>query len=164
MFTVEGRSAKAALRDQPEVETILRGLGPKGYRLAFRSSARQLLNSVGLSAGLSSPQVHRVMRDILGTRGTYLREAALLGELLADDESLFALQAGDRAVTVWEIRRHQVVGSLDQLCDDISSIARAQLDGRRLRGMDWSWSALANGSVPLRRSARRARAAGSSGL
>ena len=135
MFTVEGRVARADIREQTEIDGIVSRLEDAGYR----SLLRNLIRTVSDVAGLPADR-HISMAAIAASARRFRPEAtAPIGDLFFRDDRAYLLQAADHQLYAWEIRHHSDDQDLTSLCDATEAGARSCIDGRRLRGMQFSW-------------------------
>lgn len=142
MHAVECVAANAALRNQSEVDTILRGLHSSGYELIFRATAKAMLEKLGRATpDMCAPGVRDLLRSWFGgTRAQYVPERGyIIGDLLIKGESLFLLQPSGSRIVLVEARHHDDERGIEAFSEDVARSSKG-LDGRRLRGMDWKWS------------------------
>lgn len=135
MFIVEGQQAEAAIREQSEMSAIIGHLATAGYSAALRSMLQAACNVAGLS---SQPRSFDVMLTARAFRAPEV-PAAVSGDVLFKDCAAYILQPMGSRLHAWEIRPHSVGSGLTAFCAAVQNAAAATLDGRRLRGMDFSW-------------------------
>lgn len=136
MFILEGRQARAEIREQREIDLIISSLKSKGYRPALRAMVEAAASVAGLPAYSLSASL------FVDSRSPYRRPdsgKALAGDILFNESSAFVLQPFSRRLQVWEVRHHDMTSGLEALCSATESATRSTLDGRRVRGMDFSW-------------------------
>jgi hypothetical protein len=68
-------------------------------------------------------------------------ENSVLGDVLFGSDCAFVLQPLADRLRVWSIRHHAAQSAIDTFCAHISESAQEELDGRRLRGMNFDWKA-----------------------
>lgn len=152
MFIVDTKRASVELRETGELEPILRGLEASGLTLSIRSMLAGACEAANLPVG--SLNVDQLVLDQGPARRTIRRWSGLVGELLFSDDRACLLQPMGGNLYATEVRHHTTESGIDSFCASVEAAARATLDGRRLRGMDFTWRA-ANLPSPRRRLERR---------
>ncbi len=143
MLKVLSLVAKAGLRDQAEVESVVAYLATKGYKPAVRAMLSALCDVADLS-------VHRrVITEVLSSDWMrYYRSAfmpgmeggELAGELFLGQSCAYVLlPLSDDLLQASAFSPGDCSAFLKQFCDDLEEGARNRLDGRRVRGMDFTW-------------------------
>ncbi len=137
MFVVEGRRAKAEIRDQSEIDDLIGGLKSQKFTPVVRVMLESAMEAAGLRNRISPAALLRPQRrDVRFGR-------PIVGDVSFGDRRMQVVQPVGPRLQVWEVRRHDFESSIDALCDAVERAARAQLDGRRVRGMDFTWEAVA---------------------
>lgn len=143
MLKVQSVVAKAGLREQGEVENVVAHLTTKGYKAALRVMLGALCHVADLSEDrdliteMLSSDWMRYYRSALmpGIEG-----AGLAGELfLGKSCAYMLLPLSDDLLQASAFSNADCSVFLKQFCDDIEETARNRLDGRRVRGMDFTW-------------------------
>jgi hypothetical protein len=147
MFIMEGQQADAEIRENAELDGLLGNLTKEGYKPILRSMH-------GTTCSVAGVDTHAVALDaILRGRGVYRhlppdeRRAVLPGDLLFKESRAYILQPISKRIQVWEVRPHSVISELPIFCEAVAIAARTGLDGRRVRGMDFTWKAIKGRSV-----------------
>jgi hypothetical protein len=136
LLDLRGMSALAELRQQDELDAIVGKLATLGYRPALRSARESLAEVAGLSTDdLTALDVLSERRFRVGRE----EEGAVTGEILFGEESALLLVPARTRLFVAEVRNGFEPSILSQFTTDVESAARDSLDGRRLRGMDFTW-------------------------
>ncbi len=146
MFVLEGRQAIAELREQGEIDVIVQGLESAGYSGVMRSMLRAAAQSA--SVEITSLKID----NLFPSEGFTAGEVYVVGELFFSDQHAHVLQRFGSNLIVWEIRHHAVASRIEDFCARVEAAAREGLDGRRVRGMDFTW---ANVAPELSRASRR---------
>lgn len=137
MFEICVKQADAALRGQEEVDALVYGIDRRIYSGLLRS-----MLSAGFEAGgvpVDRAQLQAVMRGPSFLRG---RPADLVGEIFFTDHEVYVLQPTELKLLVWSVRYHTMPSHLEEFCEVVKETAARTLDGRRLRGMDFTFSEL----------------------
>jgi hypothetical protein len=145
MFKLEGRVAKADLREQKELDGVISGLEAEGFAPLLRSMARTAGQIAGL-ADQTLPLASLVMNSRRFRPGP---ETGLIGDVFFRAGRAYALQPLNHQLYAWEICHHSDDCSVDEFHNCAEKVARHCLDGRRLRGMQFGWD-----PVPLAAPAR----------
>lgn len=139
MFVVELREASAALRSQEEVDAIIDGIQRAGLTPILRSMVHAAYRAASLSGNpsdfkrfLGEDRLYRTRRDLLPAPG----------DLFFTPDEAYVVRPSTSSLQVWSIRHHTKKGDAPRLCEIIASSALSSLDGRRLRGMDFTWREL----------------------
>lgn len=136
MFVLELREASASLRDQDEIDAVIRGLSSKGYKPTVRSMVSAAFEAAG-----AFPHMKK-LKLILGQGRLYRprsQELAPLGDVFFCPQHAYVLQPTPSKLKVWSIRYHSTPSAISDFCKDLTNAATTTLDGRRLRGMDFTW-------------------------
>ena len=152
MFVVTGQQAEAQIREQGEIDGIVEVLRERGYRPVLRSMLNAAAEAAGVRPG--TVPVSAVVRSQTAYRNLELQGSAS-GDLFFVENRSYVLQPVATRLQVWEMRRHDCDSALAAFCDDVEAATRSSLDGRRLRGMDFTWKAIRE--RPTRRLAVRSR-------
>jgi hypothetical protein len=152
MFIVEGQHTDAEIRDQPEIDAVIRHLGHTGYRPVLRSMVRTASEVAALPA--ETLRVDPIMRMHGGFRRPDVPPVPP-GDLLFKGDHAYIVQPMGRRLHAWEVRPHSVPSALADFGSQVERAARASLDGRRLRGMDFSWKPIKERAPSRRFPARR---------
>lgn len=140
MFIVERFRAQASLREQTEIDSIVTRLTTLGYRPVLRSMLSAACEVATVPPGAVSVSSLATLQQ--GYRPP--QENVLVGELLfpsagsAPDTGYVIQPLGNR-LEAWEIRHHLTSSNLVSFCTAVEQAAKATLDGRRLRGMNFTW-------------------------
>lgn len=150
MFALEGRETSAHLRDQAEVDTIIRSLTRAGYTAVLRSGASATLQALTQR----EPQIcsQAVLKLVVSNYGP-VRSAVpmrIAGELFTKDGDLLALVPVGTKLQAWAVSRTSASDAVASFAKVVEDQAREQLDGRRLRGMTWNWATVALDSLSSR--------------
>lgn len=149
MYLLERSQAQAEIREQNEIDAIIRHLADAGYRPVLRLMVAAASEAAGVYPGAigvaplkrSAP---RIGQQVDGPMGELLFWAA--GDKI---DRLYVVQPAGGRLEASEIRHHTLASALGSFCTAVEAAARTTLDGRRLRGMDFSWK------VPRERPSRR---------
>jgi hypothetical protein len=136
MFVAEGVQADAEFREQHEIDSVIATLEEQGYRSVLRSMLAAACDIV------SVPKTAIRVDLLTERRGLYRRpelRAGLPGDLLFKDDLAFVLQPMGHRLHIWQIRHHGNPSGLECLCSTLESAVKSRLDGRRIRGMNFSW-------------------------
>jgi hypothetical protein len=134
MFHIEGRVAKADVREQQELEGIIRGLEADGFVPLLRSLTKAASETAGLAA-----RALPVSTLISASRRYVPGSAGPTGDVFFRNARAYALHPLDQQLYAWEIRHSGDDPDLQAFCDSAEESARGCLDGRRLRGMQFTW-------------------------
>jgi hypothetical protein len=135
-FVAEGVQADAEFREQHEIDSVIATLEEQGYRSVLRSMLAAACDIV------SVPKTAIRVDLLTERRGLYRRpelRAGLPGDLLFKDDLAFVLQPMGHRLHIWQIRHHGNPSGLECLCSTLESAVKSRLDGRRIRGMNFSW-------------------------
>jgi hypothetical protein len=136
MFVVEGQQAEAEIRDQGEVDSVVSRLRAAGYRPVLRT----MLDAASDVASLTQGTIP--VTALLRGQAAFRRPDATpvpAGDLFFSDQAAFVLQPMGSRLHCWEIRHHGSAPQLTPFCAAVEQAAREGLDGRRVRGMDFTW-------------------------
>lgn len=134
MFVIEGREAKAEMRDQDEIDALVQHLQGQGYRAVLRSMLGAACDVATVDAGSVG------VADLLSDRASYRRlQSSLMGDVFFLQERAYFLQPQGSRLQALGIRHHGIKPEIDTFCEKVAASAHATLDGRRLRGMDFQW-------------------------
>jgi hypothetical protein len=136
MFLIEGRRANAEIREQAEVDLIVEEL----EGLDYRSMSRGLL--AGLCRAASVDPASLSIVHMLSEQSYYRRRRIAgtpAGDLLFRGDQGFLIQPGRQVLRLWCFHNHAVESAMEVFCKDVQEAAQSRLDGRRLRGMDFTW-------------------------
>lgn len=134
MFVAEGMAAEAGLREQREVDIVISSLTARGFRPLLRT----MLAAIGeiAQASLSSIPV----QIITGRNAGPYSIAGIAGDLLFKDDLGYVVQPMDSSsLHVWQIRHHACQADINDFCRVVEATIRQTLDGRRVRGMNFTW-------------------------
>ena len=153
MYVFEGKQAKVELRSQREIDGIIEKLAEIGLSPTLRQASHALLSAIGIDAKLwsracsdmlmSMMSDHKLRFSPRASRTTY-GEESIVGDIYCHDDSLLIVQPDGAKLIACEIRPHNVASGLEAFTEKICEAAKASLDGRRLRGMNFDWT-----SVPV---------------
>lgn len=144
MFVIDRLFATAEIREQSEMDSVVSHLITGGYRPALRS----MLEAVSKMTAVAP---HRLSVEILANRDPRYRSPATtdapIGDLLFTiangvPERCYLIQPLSARLYVFEIRHHCVQSNLPMFCEAVESAVRMRLDGRRVRGMNFTWQAM----------------------
>jgi hypothetical protein len=144
MFIFEGKQAKAEFREQHEIDSVVSSLEGKGYKPILRSMLKT-------ASSVISAQEGSLPTALLKERGI---GRGVVGDLLFTESSAYVLQPVRTRIYVWELRHHRVDSEISTFCGDIESSVKTRIDGRRVRGMDFTWHSIKK-TVGLRSSIQR---------
>lgn len=143
MFVIERVRAAAEIREQSEMNTVVNTLAAAGHRPVLRSMVTAATHVAALHE--SSLGV-----DILASRDPRYRALqqqadAPIGDLLFTGTEGFAdrcyfVQPFNATLFVFEIRHHSIATGLPDFCTAVEQAIRSRLDGRRVRGMNFTWN------------------------
>lgn len=144
MLRVASVAAKAGLRDQAEMESLVSYLKGKGYLPVIRS----MFTGMFASAGLPGPDEQLVTKVIAQASAYPLRRrrgfSDIFGELFLGDDpvvcTIIPLETERLQASIIECREEEQ--TLQKFCTDIEEGIRARFDGRRVRGMEFDWKKL----------------------
>jgi hypothetical protein len=145
MFVVERVYAVAEIRGQDEIDSIVDALATAGFQPALRSMT-------AAAAKVATLGGRRLGVGVLVNREPRFRTStthvdAPIGDLMfAVTEGIadrcYFVQPFSNRLFVFELRHHCVPSRLTEFCAAVERAVRARLDGRRVRGMDFSWAAV----------------------
>jgi hypothetical protein len=148
VFLYRGRSARAELRTQAEIDAVVSDLCARtGSTAALRAMARAAASAAGVSHG--SVPIQALISESRFFRGPG-DDQILIGDLLFSDSSAFLILPVRSQLVVWEIHHHGSASRLDAFCAQVETCARISLDGRRVRGMEFDWSQIQHKSRGVR--------------
>lgn len=133
MFVIEGREGRAEIKDQKEIDRIAEKLAEKGYIKVLGSVVDALCNAASVKAQITTDQI------LYGRPYARRRQGVPIGEMFFREQSGFVILPVRGGLQVWGFRHHTCQSTIEQFCQDFEEAARASLDGRRLRGMDFTW-------------------------
>ena len=136
MFIAEGVQADAELREIQEVDSLIAALEDQGFRPVLRT----MVSAACDVASISRDKIG--IKHFTERRAMYRRREArtgLPGDLLIKDNLAFVLQPVGHRLHIWQIRYHATPSMLETFCSAVESSVRSRLDGRRVRGMNFSW-------------------------
>ena len=151
MFLIERVRADAEIREQNEIDTVVNVLAAAGYKPVLRSM---------VTAATQAATLHdRALGvDILVSKDSRYRalvhqSTAPIGDLLFPiKEGLvdccYFVQPFNGLLFVFEIRHHSVRTSLHDFCVAVEQAIRSRLDGRRVRGMNFTWHPINERVIP----------------
>jgi len=134
MFVIEGRETRAEIRDQREIDRIAVELARKEYGRVLGAVVDALCNAASVEAEISTDRI-LYGRPYLRRR----QEGVPVGEMFFRRQHGFVVRPMRKKLQVWSFRYHTSQSMVEQFCRDFEEAARATLDGRRLRGMDFTW-------------------------
>lgn len=136
MFMLHGKEAKAEIREQIELDSVIFELEKKGFIPVLRNMLRSACesvkiepNSLPIDALISDPRF----------RHRPLTEDSPIGDVFHLDDHLFLLHPQRNRLVLWEVRHHSQTSMLDDSLIHLESAIKACLDGRRVRGMSFDW-------------------------
>jgi hypothetical protein len=137
MFEISVKEANATLRSQEEADALISKVDKKVYRAAIRSMLGAGYEAAGVR--VDSTQLLALLRG-----STFLRRGGSppslpVGEVFFTDNELYVLQPQHSKLLVWSIRYHTAQSHLEEFCEVVKKAAALSLDGRRLRGMNFTW-------------------------
>lgn len=135
MFDLCRKSARAEIRSAEEFDSIRKVLNGSGAIGVIKSMEAAMCATLGIAPGSLT------MATMLADRRMFnrLRPDGLLGEVFVKGDSLFMLIPDAHRLLAWELRSHSSPTQIDQFLVDVESAVRSQLDGRRVRGMEFTW-------------------------
>lgn len=135
MFDLCRKSTKAEIRSSDEFDCIRNALNASGNVGVIQSMEAALCRTLGIKSGSLT------LAGMLADRRMFnrLRPDGLLGEVFVKDTSLFMLIPDVHRLLVWELRRHSSPVQIDEFLSQVEHTIRSQLDGRRVRGMEFNW-------------------------
>jgi hypothetical protein len=137
MFEISVKEANAALRDQQEADAIISNLDKKVYRAAIRSMVTAGFEAAGVR--LDSTMLTSMLRGSTFARRVHPFPRGPIGEAFFTDSEMYVLQLLPSKLLVWSVRFHTAQSHLDEFCEIVKQSATSSLDGRRLRGMNFTW-------------------------
>jgi hypothetical protein len=142
MYVVETRMARARKRAQAELDGVIKWLTSKEYVPVLRSGAVAILTLCGIPIDIYAPEtVNIILRMFPAPPEDEAWRASALGDIFGCGDSILALQPGGwSSLDAWEIREHTNASHLSEFCEVITEAAKATIDGRRLRGMNFDWT------------------------
>lgn len=137
MLRVATYLAKAGMREQAEVESLISYLRSKGYLPVIRS----MLTGLFKLADLPEPRQALTGKVFGRLRRPYTREYMInLGDIFFTDDSIYTLiPMGIDKLRASAICYTQPDDKLKEFCEQIEESIRISLDGRRVRGMEFEW-------------------------
>lgn len=136
MFILEGREARAEIRDQVEIDLILNHLESQGYKTLLRSMVRAGCEAVELPSSkidITSIGTDRLRYREIGER------ISPIGDILHHENNLFFLFPQKTRLLAWEVRHHSKISRLEDFLSHVEHSIKLNLDGRRVRGMSFEW-------------------------
>lgn len=140
MFRVEAVAAKVEMKKQSELDGIIENVSSDNRRPLLRS----LLTTARSVAGLDSGPLglEAVIPEDSLYRRRAIRGESMLGDMLVCGTRLEFIQPAGSRLMLLEVRRHDTPSSLKEFGELVERAARSSLDGRRVRGMDFTWRKL----------------------
>jgi hypothetical protein len=141
MLRVTTFVAKAGIRDQTEMESLISHLRGKGYLPVIRS----MFTGMFTLAKLPDPDEQLITKVITPPRRRHalMREpefGELLGDLFFTDDLVYILTPIETDMLQTSVIGHEKQEeALQKFCADVEESIKAQFDGRRVRGMEFDW-------------------------
>ncbi len=142
MFIIQRVRASAEIREQVEIDSVIDHLEFSGFKAALRSM-------VSSAAQVATLGRRRLSVETLLNRDSRFRASvgqpnAPIGDILfSSDQGIadrcYFLQPFNNNLFVFEIRHHCVGTRLPDFCAGVETAVHAKLDGRRVRGMNFTW-------------------------
>ena len=136
MFILEGKETGAEVREQAEIESILEALKSDGYKPLLREM---------LGAGCEAIELPSAAIQVtsLATERRMYHESAEkvspIGDIMFRDNHLFLIYPKQSKLFAWELRHHTADSAMSAFLEQTESKIKMQLDGRRVRGMNFEW-------------------------
>jgi len=140
MLRVTTLIAKAGVREQTEMESLISYLRDKGYLPVIRSMFTGMLNL----AKLPEPDEQLITKIITQAPVHPLMRGPEFGEILGDlfftNDLVYVLTPiGADALQASVIGHEEQEEALREFCTDIEEGIKTRFDGRRVRGMEFEW-------------------------
>jgi hypothetical protein len=132
MFDISAKKANVALRIPDESEPIIAALITSGE---YKPLVRSIISAAYAVVG--SPPDFSTLNTVFSVR--FERSETYSAEVFFKENELYFLYVDSSGIAVWTARPHSIESQISRFCDDLTSIAKVGLDGRRLRGMDFTW-------------------------
>lgn len=136
MFILAGREARAEIREQSEIDSVISKLEDGGGKSILRSMVKSACQSLGC------PPYALKVHALINERSAYRRmhgELGPIGDLIAFPERIFLLYPSGKRLHAWELRHHTTESGIADFCASIENAIKVRLDGRRVRGMSFDW-------------------------
>ena len=142
MLRVTTLVARASVREQTEMESLMSHLRDKGHLPVIRSMFTGMLNL----AKLPEPDEQLITKIITqAPRYPFMRRpkfGEILGDLFFTDELVYLLAPIEAEMIQASVIGHEKQEeALRKFCADIKEGIEARFDGRRVRGMEFDWKA-----------------------
>lgn len=140
MLRVTTFVAKAGIRDQTEMESLILHLRGKGYLSVIRS----MFTGMFTLAKLPDPDEQLITKVITqGRRYPLMRRpdfGELLGDLFFTDDLVYILTPIETDMLQTSVIGHEKQeAALQKFCADVEESIKTRFDGRRVRGMEFDW-------------------------
>jgi len=136
VFILQGKEARAEIKEQNEIDSVLNKLQADGYTTVLRSMVRSACESVGLPK--DTLKVDSLLSEPRFYRRPPRREGPI-GDILHLEDHLFLIYPQGKRLFVWEIRHHSAASQIDAFIENIEAAIKLRIDGRRVRGMSFNW-------------------------
>lgn len=139
MLRTNTMAAQIGIREQSEAETLVKYLTGEGYLPVMRS----MLSGICSLSGLPEPEQDLVRKVFRTSYPTFMRETDdIIGDLFLTDEFAYTLvPQGTESLRASAIGYNETDEALLAFCGQIEQGVRSTFDGRRVRGMNFSWKA-----------------------
>jgi hypothetical protein len=136
MFVLSGKETKASVKDQSEMNSVIKKLEVEGYVPILRSMLRSACCSIGLEQD-SLP----VNALVFNPRFQRRPSPFPIGDILCLEDNLFLLNLNSQGnrFSIFEIHHHTRDSGLEDILIKVENAIKAQVDGRRVRGMNFDW-------------------------
>ncbi len=145
MFVLNCKETKAGVKDQSEMDSVIDKLEAEGYVPILRSMLRSACSSIGLeqdalpvNALIIDPRFRRRITE----------STSPIGDILCLKDNLFVLYPQEKRLSIFEIHHHTRNSDLEDTLLKVENAIKAQLDGRRVREMNFDWKEV---KTPFRR-------------
>jgi len=142
MLRVNTLIAKAGVREQSEMESLISHLRDKGHLPVIRSMFTSMLNLAKLPE-FDEQLITKIITQ--APRYPFMRRlefGEILGDLFFTDEFVYLLTpVGTEMVQASVVGHEKQEEGLRKFCADIEEGIKTRFDGRRVRGMEFDWKA-----------------------
>jgi len=135
MFLAEGLQADIEFREQQELDNVIAALENKDYHPVLKS----MLGAACAAASISKYSISAGLLIDRRSLTPFTAGSNVPGEIFFKEKSAYILQPMSHRLHIWEIRHHMAESFLSTFGTELEQAIRNNLDGRRVRGMNFKW-------------------------